>query len=544
MILNRHRLITLMCSALAAISRQIVHSSPPKGAPTQLSQTPSQQEQSANRLLASPSAAPSPSMNHLSPVSSSPAAAVPHAASPAALCSQSPLISVHLALLPRAATGIAMIPLRTRSCLIVLPFLSDERLLLGDALLLSSNNIEAGGVQLLTGASKSASLSIAVASPLRIFALNNRAIILPVGASGLLDVSASWIIDVEKASLSKALGPSASSKFQGACACSIQDRFVVTVSSDMTTMVLDSDTLLVKNGTATNLPPVSSNQVRMLFSAASYVACAPVTSSRLHAGHYFVTGFAAHAVSFCNVSDPRNLAFHAFSSNSPENVFERAFIVLGASGFYVLALYENDGDAIDLLRSVYFDVRAGATFSVDSDGSVSRLLQSSGGILPRHPIRCTPKSLSILCGNGKQAVVLVISSSQLELLRCPVALPPRTHSWLCSCVASSPVGWIICLDSEAVPLVMLRVTFFEDINGNTVVSRCTIEQVSAILPSHGVSMLGDGKHTIIASSRKDRDFGDAVCFVGRQLAYVKDSAAPSQASPSVFSFDQQLGSLV
>jgi hypothetical protein len=401
-------------------------------------------------------------------------------------------------------------------------------------------------VQLLTGASKSASLAISVASPLRIFALNNRAIILPVGPSGLLDVSTSWILDAEKASLSRALGPSASSKFQGACACSMQDRFVVCVSSDNTTMVLDSDTLLVKNGTATNLPPISSNQVRMLFSASSYVACAPVTSSRMQAGHFFVTGFAAHAVSFCNVSDPRNLAFNDFSSNLPENVFERAFIVLGASGFYVLALYDNDGDAIDLLRSLYFDVRAGATFSVDSDGSVSRLLQSSGGILPRYPIRCTSKSLSILCGSCKQVVVLVISSSQLELLRCHVALPPRTRSWLCSCVASSPVGWILCLDSDAAPLIMLRVNFFEDINGSIVVSRSTIEQVSAILPSHGVSLLGDGKHTVIASSRKDKDFGDAVCLVGRNLALVKDFAVtvPTPASPSAFLSDQQLGSLV
>ena len=93
---------------------------------------------------------------------------------------------------------------------------------------------------------------------------------------------------------------------------------------------------------------------------------------------------------------------------------------------------------------------------------------------------------------------------------------------------------------------MLRVNFFEDINGSIVVSRSTIEQVSAILPSHGVSLLGDGKHTVIASSRKDKDFGDAVCLVGRNLALVKDFAVtvPTPASPSAFLSDQQLGSLV
>jgi hypothetical protein len=430
--------------------------------------------------------------------------------------------------------------------MVVLPFLSDERLLLGEALLLLPSNIQEGGSQLLSGASRSSSLAVSVSSPLKIFALNNRVIILPVGTSGLLDLSAAWILSVEQASLSKALGPSAGIKFQGACSCSLLDRFVVCLSSDTTTMVLDGETQLVKSGTAANLPSVSGDHVRLLFSAASYAICASVTSSRMEAGHYIVTGFAMNAVFFCDVSDPRNLSFNSFG-NLPDHVLDRAFIVLGATGFYVLALYNNDGDAIDLLRSVYFDVRVGASFPVDSDGSISRLLQSSGCMLPRCPIRCTPKSFSILCSNVKQAAVLVISSSQLELMRCPVDLPPRTRSWLCSCAPSSPVGWILCLDSEAVPLVMLRVIFFEESSGSTIVARSKVEQVSAVLPSHGITLLGDGVHTVIAVSRKGKDFGDALCLSGRHLAVVKDFSSSPAASPANASFsssDRRLGSLV
>jgi hypothetical protein len=432
--------------------------------------------------------------------------------------------------------------------MVVLPFLSDERLLLGDALLLLPNNFQEGGSQLLTGASKSSSLAVSVSSPLKIFALNNRVIVLPVGTSGLLDLSAAWILNVEQASLSKALGPSAGSKFQGACSCSILDRFVVCLSSDSTTMVLDGETQLVKSGTATNVPSVSGNQVRLLFSSATYAICTPVTSSRMDTGHYIVTGFATNAVFFCDASDPRNLNFHSFN-NSPDHVYDRAFIVLGATGFYVLALYDNDGDTIDLLRSVYFDVRAGTSFPVDSDGSISRLLHVSGCMLPRCPIRCTPKSFSILCSNVKQAAVLVISSSQLELMRCPVELPSRARSWLCSCVPSASVGWILCLDSEAVPLVMFRVVFFEDSIGSTIVARSKVEQVSAVLPSRGISLLGDGVHTVIAVSRKDKDFGDALCLSGRNLAVVKDfapspTASPGSASASFSSCDSRLGSLV
>jgi hypothetical protein len=454
--------------------------------------------------------------------------------------------SVNLALLPRAAIGMALVPLRHRGCMVALPFLSDERLLLGDALLLSHSNMQEGGSQLLSGASKSASLSILVSSPLRIFALSQQVVVLPEGASGLLDLSAAWIMNVETASLSKALGPSAGSKFQGACSCSLLDRFVVCLSTDTTTMVLDGETQMVKSGAATSVPPLSRNQVRLLFSASKYAVCASVTSCRKETGYYVVTGFSPHAVSYCEVVDPRNLAFNPFQ-NLSDHAFERAYIVLGATGFYVLSVYDNDGEAIDLLHSVYFDVRAGASFSVDSDGSVSRLLQCSGSMLPRCPIRCTPKSLAILCGNVKQAAVLVISSSQLELLRCPVDVPPRTRSWLSSCVPSSPVGWIICLDAEAVPLIMLRVTFVEDGDGCTIVAQSKVEQVSAVLPSHGISLLGDGVHTVIAPCKKDKDFGDASCLVGRHLAVVKDFAPSSLASPggsAASSSDRRLGSLV
>jgi hypothetical protein len=311
-------------------------------------------------------------------------------------------------------------------------------------------------------------------------------------------------------------------------------------------MVLDGETQLVKSGTASNLPSVSKDHVRLLFSAANYAICTCVTSSRMETGRYTVTGFATNAVYFCDVSDPRNLSFNSFG-NLPDHVFERAFIVLGATGFYVLALYDNDGDTIDLLRSVYFDVRAGASFPVDADGSISRLLQSSGSMLPRCPIRCTPKSLAIMCGNVQQSAVLVISSSQLELLRCPVDIPPRTRSWLSSCVPSSLVGWIICLDSQDVPLIMLRVTFVEDRNGCTIVAQSKIEQVSAVLPSHSISLLGDGVHTVVALSRKDKDFGDASCLAGRHLALVKDSVSMSSAAPAmspVSSSGRRLGSLV
>jgi hypothetical protein len=426
--------------------------------------------------------------------------------------------------------------------MVVIPFLSDERLLLGEALLLLPNNISEGGSQLLTGASKSSSLAISVSSPLKVFALHNRVVILPVGTSGLIDLSAAWILNVEQASLSKALGPSAGAKFQGACSCSILERYVISLSSDSTTMVLDGETQLVKSGTASNLPSVSKDHVRLLFSAANYAICTCVTSSRMETGRYTVTGFATNAVYFCDVSDPRNLSFNSFG-NLPDHVFERAFIVLGATGFYVLALYDNDGDTIDLLRSVYFDVRAGASFPVDADGSISRLLQSSGSMLPRCPIRCTPKSLSILCGSVTHAAVLVISSSQLELMRCPVDVPPSTQSWLCSCAPSSTVGWILCLDAHAVPLLMLRVIFFEDSSGSTIVARSKIEQVSAVLPSHGISLLGDGVHTVIAVSRKDKDFGDALCLLGRNLAVVKDFAASPSESP-LTGHDRRLGSLV
>jgi hypothetical protein len=530
--------MTLKSSSLAAISRQIAQSSPAKSTPTQLPQQSKEEEQYTNHSPASAAAAPSPSTNH----SSSSAFSSPYVAS----ATQSPVASVNLSLLPRAASGFALIPLRSRGCMVVLPFLSDERLLLGEALLLLANNVQEGGSQLLTGASKSSSLAVSVSSPLKCFALHNQVIILPVGPSGLLDLSSAWIINIEHASLSKALGPSAGSKFQNACSCSLLDRFVVCLSSDTTTMVLDGDTQLVKSGIASNLPPVSGNQVRLLFSAATYAICTSVTSSRMETGHYIVTGFATNSVLFCDVSDPRNLAFNSFR-NLPDHVFERAFIVLGATGFYVLALYDNDGDTIDLSRSLYFDVRAAASFPVDSDGSISRLLQSSGGMLPRCPIRCTPKSFSILCSNVKHAAVLVISSSQLELMRCPVDLPPRTRSWLCSCVPPSPVGWILCLDSEAVPLVMLRVIFFEDSNGSTVVARSKVEQVSAVLPSHGISLLGDGVNTVIAVSRKDKDFGNALCLSGRNLAVVKDFASPpssSTASASISPTDRRLGSLV
>jgi hypothetical protein len=390
-------------------------------------------------------------------------------------------------------------------------------------------------------------LAISVASPLRIFNLKNQIIILPIGPSSMLDLSSAWVIDLEKASLSKALGPSASSKFEGACACSLLDRYVVCLSTDVTTMVLDSETLMVKSGTASNLPPVAKNYVRLMFSAATYAVCASVTSIQMETGHYFVTGFDTHSAAFCHISDVRNLNFKSFG-NLPDNIFERAFIVLGASGFYVLALHENDGDAIDLLRSIYCDVSAGASFSVDSDGSVSRLLQSAGYMLPRYPIRCTPKSLSILCANVKHAVILVISSSQLELLRCPVTLPPRSRSWLCSCVASSPVGWILCLDSESVPLVMFRVNFAEDASGSPMVSQSMIELVSAVLPFHAISLLGDGVHTVIAPSRKERNFGDALCLVGRHLVFVNDFASPPSpaipGSPSLSSSERRLGSLV
>ncbi len=513
-------------SSLAAISRQIIQSSPVKGSSTPLLQHLTQEP--ANYSVATAAAVGTPSKNEVSPLAT------------ASALNRSAVMSLNLTLLPRAATGMALIPLRHRGCMVVLPFLSDERLLLGDALLLSPHNMQEGGSQLLTGASKSASLSISISSPLRAFALSQQVVILPVGASGMLDLSTAWIMNVEKASLSKALGPSASAKFQGACSCSLLDRFVVCLSTEMTTMVLDGETQMVKSGTATNLPTSSMNQVRFLFSASTYVVCASVTSSRKETGHYVVNGFSSHAVSFCEVIDPRNLAFKSFQ-NSSDHVIERAFVVLGATGFYVLAVYDNDGDAIDLAHSMYFDVRAGASFSVDSDGSIRHLLQSSGNLLPRCPIRCTPKSLAILCGNVNKAAVLVISSSQLELLRCPVDIPPRTQSWLSSCVPSSPIGWMICLDSEGVPLIMLRVTFVEDGNGCTVVAQSKVEQVSAVLPSHGISLLGDGVHTVIALSRRDKDFGDASCIVGRHLAAVKDFVSPSPASPGGSS---ALGSLV
>ena len=523
--------MTLESSSLAAISRQIAQSTPVQAS-------------------AAPFFSPSPLENAKSPnasalVARSPSANQPSSAAPSsphvALDHQSSVISVHLTLLPRAAAGIALIPLRSRGCMIVLPFLSDQRLLLGDALLLQPDNIREGGSQLLSAAAKSASLSISVSSPLKIFALNNRVVILPVGSSGLMDMSAAWIINVEKASLSKALGPSASSKFQGASCCSVLDRFLICFSSDVATMVLDSDTQLVKNGSATNLPQISGNQLRFMFSAAAYAFCASVASSCMETGHYRVAGFVAQSVSYCDVSDPRNLAFKSFEKVA-DHVFDRAFIVLGATGFYVLALYDNDGDTIDLLRSLYFDVRSGASFSVDSDGSVSRLLQSSGNMLPRRPIRCTPKSMSILCGNVNHVAVLVISSSQLELLRCPVDLPPRTRSYLCSCAPSSPVGWIICLDHDAVPLVLLRVAFEEVSDGNILVARSKIEQVSAVLPSIGVSLLGDGAHTVVAVRMQGKDCGDALCVAGRHISVVNDCAG--SASSVLSSSDQRLGSLV
>lgn len=519
-------------SSLAAISRQISQSSPVKAASTPFSQ-PATQE-SVNQSFTAAAAVHSPSINQVL------------LSETTAVVNQSPVTSVNLALLPRAATGMALIPLRNRGCMVALPFLSDERLLLGDALLLSPSSMPEGGSHLLTGASKSASLSVAISSPLKIFALSQQVIILPVGASGMLDLSSAWVMSVEKASLSKALGPSASSKFQGACSCSFQDKFVICLSTDTATMILDGETQMVKTGTAINVPPVSKEQVRLLFSASTYVVCASVTSSRKETGHYMVTGFSPHDVSFCEVVDPRNIAFNSFQSVS-DHVIDRAFIVLGATGFYVLAIYDTDGDAIDLLHSMYFDLRAGASFSVDSDGSVSRLLQSSGSMLPRCPIRCTPKSLAILCGNVQQSAVLVISSSQLELLRCPVDIPPRTRSWLSSCVPSSLVGWIICLDSQDVPLIMLRVTFVEDRNGCTIVAQSKIEQVSAVLPSHSISLLGDGVHTVVALSRKDKDFGDASCLAGRHLALVKDSVSMSSAAPAmspVSSGGRRLGSLV